>query len=147
MSSNNPNGRPSKFEDVDKDYWAFLVERGYTNREIALKLGVHESTIYNWMKQHVEFFESLKGFREFADSRVEASLYQRANGFKVKEVKLFQDSRGKIIEHEVVKAYPPDPTSCIFWLKNRRPSEWREKQEIDQTQSITVSLDREDTLV
>jgi transcriptional regulator with XRE-family HTH domain len=136
-------GRPSKFDDVDKEYWAFLVEKGYTNREIAMKLGVHESTIYNWMKDHASFFESLKGFREFADSEVEASLYQRAKGYKVKEVKLFQDKRGNIIEHEILKAYPPDPTSMIFWLKNRKPSEWRDKQEIEQTNHV-IQIDKQD---
>jgi transposase-like protein len=140
----NKGGRPSKFDDVDKEYWAFLIEKGYTNREIANKIGVDESTIYNWMKVHDQFFKSLKGFREFADSEVEASLYQRAKGYKVKEVKLFQDKRGNIIEHEVMKSYPPDPTSMIFWLKNRKPDQWRDKQEIEQmVQSITIDKKEE----
>lgn len=141
-------GRPSKFHDVDKEYWAFLIEKGYTNREIANKLNVDESTIYNWMKVEEEFFKSLKGFREFADSEVEASLYQRAKGYKVKEIKLFQDKRGNIIEHEVMKAYPPDPTSMIFWLKNRKPDQWREKQEIDQTnKNIEINIDSDENEV
>lgn len=136
-------GRPSKFDEVDHTYWAFLIEKGYTNREIALKLGVEEQTIYNWKKRHVEFFESLKDYRDFADSAVEASLYQRAKGFKCREVKIFQDKRGNIIEHETTKHYPPDPTSCIFWLKNRKPKEWRDKTEIEQTVH-EIKIDRQD---
>jgi transcriptional regulator with XRE-family HTH domain len=135
-------GQPSKFDDVDKEYWAFLIERGFTNREIAMRLGVEERTVYNWKKQHVEFFQSLKDWREFADSEVEASLYQRARGYKVKETKLFQDKDG-IIEHEVIKSYPPDPTSCIFWLKNRKPDQWREKQENEITIS-EIKIDKQD---
>jgi transposase-like protein len=136
-------GRPSKFDDVDKEYWAFLCEKGLTNREIAMRLGVEEQTIYNWKKQHVEFFESLKSWREFADSEVEASLYQRAKGYKAKEVKLLQDKQGRVIEHEVIKYYPPDPTSMIFWLKNRKPNEWREKQEVEHTVQ-EIKIDKQD---
>ncbi len=31
----------------------------------------------------------------------------------------------------VEKQLPPDPTSMIFWLKNRRPEEWRDKTDVD----------------
>jgi len=41
-----------------------------------------------------------------------------------------------------VKQYPPDPTSAIFWLKNRQPKIWRDKQEEETTpdQNITINL-------
>lgn len=29
-----------------------------------------------------------------------------------------------------IKHYPPDTVAGIFWLKNRQPDKWREKQEI-----------------
>jgi hypothetical protein len=32
---------------------------------------------------------------------------------------------------EVTKEVAPDATSMIFWLKNRRPERWRDKQSID----------------
>jgi len=120
-----------------------MVEKGLTNREIAMRLKIDEATIYNWKKQHVEFFESLKCWKEFADSEVETSLYQRAKGYKLKEVKVLQDSRGNIIEHETIRHLPPDPTSCIFWLKNRKPAEWREKQEIEHSVS-EIKIDKQD---
>jgi hypothetical protein len=25
----------------------------------------------------------------------------------------------------------PDTTACIFWLKNRKPKEWRDKSELE----------------
>jgi len=31
----------------------------------------------------------------------------------------------------VMKKQPPDVTACIFWLKNRKASKWREKTEVD----------------
>jgi DNA-binding XRE family transcriptional regulator len=139
-------GRPTKFYDIDKEYWAFMCEKGLTNREMAIRLGIHESTIYNWKKEHAEFFDTLKHWRDYADSQVEASLYQRAKGYKVKEVKLFQDKRGNIIEHETIKAYPPDPTSMIFWLKNRQPANWKDKNEVEQTNhNIEIKIDDDES--
>ena len=38
---------------------------------------------------------------------------------------------GEIVEHHYIEHYPPDPTSCIFWLKNRRPDRWRDMQNIE----------------
>lgn len=140
-------GAPSKFDSIDKEYWLYLAEKGFTNREIALKLGVDERTLYNWHKKYPNLFQTLKDEKNIADSKVEASLYERARGYSVKEVKLFQDKNGEIVEHEIIKHYPPDPTSMIFWLKNRQPNKWRDKQEIEQTQEIKVNIDKEDTLV
>jgi len=34
----------------------------------------------------------------------------------------------------------PDTTAMIFWLKNRRPEEWREQKHVDQEQQVTPEL-------
>ena len=36
-------------------------------------------------------------------------------------------------EKEVDKHYAPDATAAIFWLKNRQPDKWRDKQEVEQS--------------
>ena len=52
---------------------------------------------------------------------------------KVKRVE-YNDEGYKSSEYEeIVEVYdevhiPPDPTAQIFWLKNRKPDQWREKQ-------------------
>ena len=28
---------------------------------------------------------------------------------------------------------PPDTTACIYWLKNRKPEQWRDRREVDVT--------------
>ena len=38
---------------------------------------------------------------------------------------------GKIVEHKYVEHYPPDTAAICFWLKNRRPDQWRDAQRID----------------
>lgn len=33
----------------------------------------------------------------------------------------------------------PDVTAQIFWLKNRKPVEWRDKQIVESTNEITIN--------
>jgi hypothetical protein len=37
---------------------------------------------------------------------------------------------------------PPDPTSCIFWLKNRAPGQWRDAWQFDAQVGRYVISDR-----
>ena len=43
---------------------------------------------------------------------------------------------GKTVEHKYIEYYPPDPTSMIWWLKNRRPDRWRDVQNIDHAVGV-----------
>lgn len=117
---------------------------GLTDDQIAGELGVAKSTFNLWREKHVEFSEALKGSKRFTDSLVEDSLLKRALGYSTKEVHieserttiLSTDPEGGIIERPAVvrkvkrikKHVAPDVTAQIFWLKNRQPDKWREKQ-------------------
>ena len=48
-------------------------------------------------------------------------------------------TRERIVFLEVDKQVAPNPTSAIFWLKNRKPEKWRDKQEIEHSGGVTVS--------
>ena len=44
----------------------------------------------------------------------------------------------RVVDKEIVmtpirKIYPPDTTAAIFWLKNRRPEQWRETKAVELT--------------
>lgn len=120
-------GRPSKIDDeMSIRFAAYLAGEGKTDEEIGKKLGVSRVTVHNWKTQHAEFFNTLKSEKEAADKSVEKSLYERACGYSVEEELVFC-YRGEIITHRAIKHYPPDPTSMIFWLKNRQPDRWRDK--------------------
>ena len=67
--------------------------------------------------------------KEVADRRVERALFERATGYNHPELKVFCHN-GEIVTHEVNKHYPPDVTAAIHWLKVRKPSEWREVNEL-----------------
>jgi transcriptional regulator with XRE-family HTH domain len=47
----------------------------------------------------------------------------------------------EVLEKKVVKQVSPDTTAQIFWLKNRKPAEWRDKREIEHGGEITNNID------
>ena len=61
------------------------------------------------------------------------SLYRRANGYGYDAVKVFMPAGAKApIYAPYVEHAPPDVTAEIFWLKNRKPHDWRDVQNIGQ---------------
>lgn len=108
-----------------------LALLGLTDVQMAAALDISKATLNTWKKQHPEFLDSIKGGKDVADAEVALSLFQRANGYSHKAVKMFQ-AGGAIIAKQYTKHYPPDTVACIFWLKNRQPALWRDKIEPDQ---------------
>src|SRR3990167_3827178 len=122
-------GRPSKREALDYKMVEELAGLGLTDKQMILVIGVAESTFNLW-KKDPKFSESLKAGKTKADNQVVKSLYERAKGYSHPEIICFQH-RGRIITKEIIKHYPPDPTSLIFWLKNRDKENWRDRVEMD----------------
>lgn len=136
-----PAGRPTEFQPEYVEQAKALCWHGATDDEMADYFGVHRATIYRWKLDHPEFCDAIKSAKHYADERVERSLYQKATGYEYTEqqaikVKLEQHKE-EVEVVEVQKHAPMDTTAAIFWLKNRRPDEWREKSE----QTITHNID------
>lgn len=132
----NKGGRPTNFDPRYVDEAKKLALLGATDAEMAAFWGVTEQTVNNWKLKHPEFFESLKAGKAGADTHVAESLYHRALGYKHEAVKILQ-YEGQPVIVPYTERYPPDTTAAIFWLKNRRKSDWRDKTE----QEITPSDD------
>ena len=127
-TTKHAGGRPTKYKPEYERQVQVLAEKGLTDKEIAQVFSVEEKTINNWKKAFPEFLQALKKGKEISDDAVEKSLFERATGYSVPEVHI-SNYQGKITKTPVIKHYPPDPTSMIFWLKNRRPAQWRDRQE------------------
>lgn len=84
------------------------------------------------MQEHQDFCESIRVGKAPADDRVEASLYRRATGYSYETVKIFNNN-GQELVVPYTEHVPPCPTSMIFWLKNRKAKEWRDR--VDQALS------------
>lgn len=136
-------GRPSKWKDEFVEQAKKLAVLGATDKEVADFFEVSEATINAWKLRYPEFLESLKVGKEHADSRVERSLFARAIGYRHDAVKIF-NHQGEIITEPYVEHFPPDTTACIFWLKNRKPGEWRDKTEQEVSGNVTLTLSNDD---
>lgn len=130
-------GRPSRYKPDFAEQAAKLCKLGATDKDLSEFFGVTDRTINRWKEAHPEFCHALKLGKESADDLVQKSLYQRAIGYSHPETKVF-NNQGEIVTHEVTKHYPPDTVSMIFWLKNRRPEMWRDKQEHEHTHTGRV---------
>lgn len=125
-----PAGRPSEYSDDYARQASKLSELGATDQEIADFFEVDVRTVYRWKHDHDDFCQALKVGKEVADTRVERSLYQRAIGYEQDEVKIFMPAQAAEPVYAPYRAkIAPDTTAAIFWLKNRRSQDWRDKTE------------------
>jgi hypothetical protein len=135
------NGRPTKYNPIYNEQVIKLCRLGATDKDLASFFNVCEATINNWKKEDNGFLESLRAGKMEADNEVANSLYKRATGYEHEDTYL-SNYEGRVSLTPYIKRYPPDATSMIFWLKNRRPDLWRDKQELDANLSgnITVNI-------
>jgi hypothetical protein len=125
-------GRPSSYDPDFARQAEKLATLGATDQEIADFFDIDVRTVYRWKHEHEEFCQALKAGKDIADERVERSLYQKAIGYEQDEVKIFMPGGASEPVYAPFRAkIAPDTTAAIFWLKNRRSQEWREK--VDHT--------------
>lgn len=98
----------AKIDDwLEKDNLILLegwARSGLTIEQIANNMGIDDATLYRWKNKNNDICEALKRGKEVVDFEVENALLKNAMNGNV--------------------------TAQIFWLKNRKKNEWREKIEI-----------------
>lgn len=109
---------------------------GLTDEQIANNLGIHVATLYRYKNEHSELCEAIKKGKEVVDMEVESALLKSALGFEYQEEAI--TTKGDVVT--VKKFERPNITAQIFWLKNRKPSVWRDKQEIEQNCTLGVQI-------
>lgn len=137
-----------------------LAKQGLIEIQIAEAMEINWNTLYSWKKRYAEFDKALKEGKAFPDARVVDSLYQRAIGYEYEELEyrpekikypLDKDGNPKrpkgkptaprfYVSKKTVKRVLPDVTAQIFWLKNRLPKEWRDRQEMDLSGQINTNV-------
>ncbi len=125
-------GRPTGYKPEYVEQAEKLCKLGATDMELADFFNVSERTIYRWSSKFPEFCQALKSGKDVADERVERSLYHKAVGYTYETVKIF-NSNGEPLIVPYREHVPPSDTAAIFWLKNRRSDEWRDKRDVDLT--------------
>ncbi len=166
-SGSSPIGK--KVNDMAK-YKEWLTEEGLlkigawardglTKEQIAENIGISRDTLNTWEKKFPDISDTIKKSREVADIIIENALFEKAKGgkqvlskpVKVKKVE-YKDGK-KVKEEENIQYVfeevynPPDTAAIIFYLKNRLPDKWKDKQGIDLSGSIDTELDNLSALV
>lgn len=128
-------GRPTLYRDeYPEQAYKLCLLMGATDADMADFFEVSQSTLNLWKIEHPKFSESIKKGKATADMHLASKLFNKAEGAEWEEeqaikVKISQYEE-KIEVVKIKRAAPPDTTALIFWLKNRQPKQWRDRQEV-----------------
>lgn len=109
------------YKDWEADEKILLLQgwarNGLTNEQIASNMDIVVSTLWEWRKKSPKISNALKIGKDEADIQIENALYKAA--------------------------LEGNTTAMIFWLKNRRSKEWRDKiqQEITTESAVKLVID------
>jgi len=143
-------GRPTKYSPAKHPAQVEqALGSGLTVSEAASLLGISRSTLMEWIEKHPAFSEAVTRGKAVADELVEKSLYTRAIGYGYTQTQTIESEKPdkdgepilatKTVRQEII--VPGDVNAQQFWLKNRQPANWREKQEVKHEGSIGVKPD------
>ncbi|WP_341328796.1 hypothetical protein [Methylotuvimicrobium sp. KM2] len=130
-----PPHRPKKYDPSMNDDAYRLALLGLTDEEIGKFFGASRASITRYKRDYPDFAKAVEAGKLEADSRVSESLYKRAVGCKVLEVKtktiIDEDGNEQMVETVKTESeLPPDVTACTRWLVNRRPKNWRQRVDV-----------------
>lgn len=128
-------------EWLEKDKLILLegwARDGLTDEQIAKNIGISRASLYEWKKKEVDIFDALKKGKEVIDFEVENALLKRALGYEYEE----ETYEYGILTKKVKKQVAPDTTAQIFWLKNRKKEQWREKVEVVKTDEDLQNINK-----
>lgn len=111
---------------------------GLTDEQIADNIGISRSTLNSWKDKYSDISDTLKRGKEVVDRQVENALLKRALGYEYTETtrEYIPELDEMKTTKKVTKQVAPDTTAQIFWLKNRKPDKWRDKQEHEDRTAI-----------
>jgi transposase-like protein len=110
----------------------FMCQRGATMSELAQAFKVADCTLYKWLNRYPELHEAVQIGVDTFNPRVERALAERAIGFFVTLREEVRDPEtGKVLAPAQRQYFPPDPTSMIFFLKNRMRDKYKDVHRID----------------
>jgi len=133
-------GRPPKYQPTFAVQAEKLCSLGATDVELADFFGVTIRTIIRWSVEHEEFCHAVKKAKGAFDDAVERRLYERAMGYTFDSEKVMA-VKGEVVRVPIREHVAPDVTAQIFWLKNRQPGRWREKQQVELSGEVKTGFD------
>ena len=120
------------------EYLRCLSEDGFSEDEMAHRMGLEPEILQKWKKKHPEFGEAVALGRPDSDFHVINALYKKATGFnvelkktyKLKKIDFDPETGKKIREYEELAMgvdetfIPADLSAEKFWLESRQGERW-----------------------
>lgn len=125
--------RPEKYKPEFCNTARDLLANGATEEFVAIELGISLASLKNYKNKYPEFLAAIRAGLDIQVSNVEGALYKRAVGYAAPDTKAqwVQDSDGGHWKYaEMEKHYPPDEPSIRFYLKNKKPDEWKDRRDM-----------------
>ena len=130
-------GRKGKFAEWLTQDGLTIIEGyardGLTDEQTAHNMGISYTTLKDWINKYPSISAALKKGKAPVDIAVENALLKRALGYDYEETitEIEEYAGGKTKKHvrKIMKHVAPDVTAQIFWLKNRKPKQWRDRVE------------------
>ena len=133
----------SKINDwLEKDKLILLegwARDGLTDEQIAKNIGISRASLYEWKKKEVDISDALKKGKEIVDFEVENALLKKALGCTITLNKQKVTKDGDVVDITEEVHVPPDTTAQIFWLKNRKPNNWKDRVETDEDKEAVAN--------
>jgi len=123
------------------------LKQGATITSTCQAIGISRETFYDWMKKKPDVSDTIKKAMAIPDQKVENALYKSAimgHRYTEKEYKgvAVGEKVKMILVKKVRKFIPPNVTAQIFYLKNKQPDEWKDRQDIDLSGDLNVTVER-----
>lgn len=142
--------------EVKRRFLDLLLD-GKTRAEACAEMGISYSLFSKYCQLVPKFHDAVDNACAEWDNRIVDSMKRRAEGYTYTERRTVRetirdpktgkpmlDADGKPIIamtiSETVKFVPPDTAAGIFWLKNRRPNEWRERITVETEQNAAAAF-------
>lgn len=96
--------------------------------------------------KYPEFKAVVSAGKQLPDTLVEGSLLRRALGYIATDVtreRIWDKTTDRwrmTITKKVAKHVPAETGAICFWLKNRKPQDWRDKRELEVTGNADTPL-------
>ena len=118
-------GRPSSYTPDHAHRARLAWEIGATDAQVAMLIGVSESTLARWCARHPAMAEARQAGRDDADTRVTFALYRRAIGYDYTETRILLPFGAKEPLAVPVTRHKHAETGAGFrWLALRQPAAW-----------------------
>lgn len=123
------------------------LKAGSTITSACEAVGISRETFYDWMNKKPDISDTIKKAMAIPDKKVENALFKTATGsfrYTERHYEQIKDAKGKATEMQLVKTVKkrglPNVTAQIFYLKNRKPEEWKDRHELGLSGNMLIKV-------